>query len=139
MNRLEPLDFTTFTRRFRLPGGRLRRVNMKLAGESVQMEFTMTARTIPKDLGTDPRPVRLRFHLRGVEEYRLQKRPSQAAGAVPEARFGYFQGLVFLTFDAYTLGPGEQPQLYDFRASECYAAARELWWEEVKPKPKPTT
>ena len=139
MNRLEPLDFAAFTRRFRLPGGRLRRVKLRLAGEAATMEFTITARTIPKDLGSDPRPVRLRFRLHGVEEYRLQKRPNLAAGAVPEARFGYFHGLIFLTFDAYTLGPGEQPQLYDFRASECYAAARELWWDELKPKPKPTT
>ena len=136
MNRLEPLDFAAFTRRYRLPGGRLRRVRVKIAGAAIDLEFTMSARTVPKDLGVEPRRVTLRFHLRGVEEYRLQKRPGQAAGAVPEARFGTFQGLVFLTFDAYTLGPGEQPQLYDFRASECYAGARELWWEEVKPKPK---
>lgn len=139
MQRLEALDFAAFTRRFRLPGGRLRRVKLKFVGETATMEFGITARTIPKDLGKEPRPVRLRFELRGVEEYRLQKRPNQPVGAVPEARFGYFQGLVFLTFDAYTLGPGEQPQLFDFRASECYAAARELWWDEVKPKPKSTS
>lgn len=134
MIRLSSADLAAFQRQYRFAGGKLRRVRVRYAGEDSSVEFTLTARTTLRELGSDPKPVRLRFRLTGVEEFRFQKRPTVAGGKVPDAHFGSFDGLIFVTLDAWALGPGERPAAHDFRASDAYAAGRDLWWEVVAPK-----
>lgn len=138
MNRLHATDVATFARKYRFAGGRLRRVKVTYAAtENFTIEFVLTARTALKDLGTEARPVKLRFRVTGVEEFRFQKRPSVSAGSVSEARIGYFNGLFYVNLDAWGLAPGDVPRLHDFRASDTYLAGREMQWEEVVPKPAP--
>jgi hypothetical protein len=129
MNRLEPAELASFARKYRFAGGRLRRVRLR-AGRELSVELLLSVRTALRELGTEPKPVRLKLRLDGVEEYRFQKRPGTSAGRIPDARIGYFDGLVFITLDAWSLDPGEVPKALDFRASDAYAAGRELWWEE---------
>ena len=50
---------------------------------------------------------------------------------IVDARIAYLNGLFYVTFDALALDPGERPQVHDFRASELFAAGRELGWVEV--------
>lgn len=135
MTRLDPSAVAAFARAYRFPGGRLRRVKLRYAGgDRAAAEFTVAVRTAVKDLGTEPVPVKLRFKLTGVEEFRFQKRPSSAAGTVADARIGFFQGLFFVNLDAWTLAPGDTPKVHDFRASDSYVAGRDLFWEEVEVK-----
>ncbi len=133
MNRLDPAELATFARRYRFAGGRVRRVRLRAGrpGE-LSVELLLTVRTALRELGAEPRPVRLRLRLDGVEEYRFQKRPAAAAGRIPDARVGYFDGQFFVNLDAWGLGPGEAPKVHDFRASDAYAAGQELWWEEIE-------
>lgn len=135
MNRIYPADLAAFLRRYRFAGGRVWRVKLAYPSpDRLTVEFVVTARAAAKGLGDDPRPVRLRFRLTGVEEFRFQKRPSVPAGKVPDARIGYFGDAYFVNFDAFALDPGDVPKPHDYRASDAYAAGRELWWEEVPPK-----
>ena len=134
MNRLSPTDLPSFQRKYRFAGGRLRRVRVRYAGDATAVEFTLTARTALRELGADPQPVRLRFRLTGAEEFRFQKRPGVAGGKMSDALFGYLDGLFFVTLDAFGLDPGDRPAAHDFRASDAYAAGRELWWEVVESK-----
>jgi hypothetical protein len=131
MNRLTPSDLATFQRKYRFAGGRLRRVRARYAAGGITLDLLLTVRPAK----AEATPVRLRLRLVGAEEFRFQKRPTAAAGAVPDARVGYFDGLFFLNLDAFGLGPGEVPKVHDYRASDAYAAGRELWWEEVPPAP----
>ena len=64
-------------------------------------------------------------------------RPSQPKVKITDARIGYFNGLFFVSLDSVGLEAGETAQVFDFRASEVYAAGRELFWEESKPKAPP--
>ncbi len=133
MDRLPPADIPSFLRKYRFAGGKLRRVRLRYAGAGkLAVELVLTARTALRDLGTEPRPVRLRLRLEGVEEFRFQKRPSAPAGRITDVRVGYFQDLVFVNLDAWGLEPGEAPKVHDYRASDSYAAGRELWWEEIE-------
>jgi hypothetical protein len=134
MDRLASSDLAAFQRRYRFAGGRVRRVRVRYAGDATAVEFTLTARTALRELGVDPQPVRLRFRLTGAEEFRFQKRPG-VAGKITDALFGYVDGLFFVTLDAPALLPGDRPAAHDFRASDAYAAGRELWWEVVEPTP----
>lgn len=134
MNRLNPAELTSFARKYHFANGRLRRVRLRAGrGGTLSVELLLTVRTALRDLGTDPKPARLKLRLDGVEEYRFQKRPGMTGGKIPDARLGYFDGLVFVTLDAWGLDPGEVPKAHDYRASDAYAAGRELWWEEVGP------
>lgn len=83
-----------------------------------------------------PRAVRLRVMLEGVTEFRLQMRPSQPKAKITDARLGFLNGQFFVSFDSVGLEPNEKAEVFDFRASEVYAAGRELLWEEVKAKPQ---
>lgn len=132
--RLAPHDLVAFTRRFRLAGGRLRRVRLRTPkGKAVAVELHVTA-------SEGGKPVRLVLRLEGVEEYRFQMRPGQPKVRIADARIGYLNGLFFVNLDAWGLEPGEQPKLHDYRGSEAYAGGRELFWHEVPPKaPPPTT
>jgi hypothetical protein len=132
MNRIYPQDLQQFLRRYRFPGGVIRGVRVAHASQKVAaVDFRLTVLEAMKDLGSKPKKVRLRLRIDGVEEYRFQMRPNQPKSRIADARISYLNGLFFLNLDAWALEPGEQPQLFDFRASEVYAAGRELWWEEA--------
>lgn len=140
MNRLSPTDFPAFARRFRFAGAKLRRAALVSRGGRLDLDVVLVARTAVRDLGTDPKPVRLRFRVADVDECRVQKRPGTAA-KVSDVAFGSFAGRVYVNFDAWGLEPGERPGVHDFRASDLFAGGRDLFWEEVprkgEPKPAP--
>jgi hypothetical protein len=136
--RIGPNDLPRFLRQYRLTGGRIRRVRVLYPRpKEVVIEFCLTLREAIKNLGTEPRLVRLVLRLEGVEEFRFQMRPGQPRVKIADARIGYLNGLFFVNFDAWALEPGEQPRLHDYRASEAYAGGRELFVREVRPE-KPT-
>lgn len=137
MNRLQPHEFAKFLRSYRLTGGILRGVTVRHTGpREVSVEFCVRVREAITDLGKEPRRVRLTLRLVGAEEFRFQMRPRQPKVKITDARLGYFNGLFFVSLDSVGLEAGETAQIFDFRASEIYAAGRELFWEEVKPKGK---
>lgn len=138
MQRLYPSELLSFQQRYRFVGARLRRVRLTAAGDDWTAELSLLVRPRAKQLGNDAPPVRLKIRLTGLEEYRLQKRPNSVVGKISDARIGYFGDSYFLNLDAWGLEPGEVPKLHDYRNSDLYLAARELWWEEVPPKKKPT-
>jgi hypothetical protein len=135
MNRLQPHEFAKFLRSYRFIGGVIRGVRVRHKGSSeVAVEFRVRVREAITDLSKEPRQVRLRLVLEGVDEYRFQMRPRQPKVKITDARIGYHNGLFYLTFDSVGLEAGETAQVFDFRASEVFAAGRELFWEEEKPK-----
>ncbi|MGL6074632.1 MAG: hypothetical protein ACRC8S_10770 [Fimbriiglobus sp.] len=136
MNRLNPSEINSFLRQFRFPGGRLRRMKLHYgSGDDFRIEIAILAKTALKDLGSTPKPVRLRLELIGVEEFRFQKRPNSAEGKLHDLRIGYFNGLFFLTLDDMGLSPGDMPKLHDYRAGDHYLATRQISWEVVE-RPK---
>ena len=135
--RVTPHELPALLRKYRLPGGRVRRVRVLYArAKEVAVEFHVTAREALKTLGSEPKPVRLVLRLEGVEEFRLQMRPSMPKAKIGEARLAYLNGLFYVSLDSLGLEPTEQAQVFDFRVSEQYAAGRELFWSEVGPKRK---
>ena len=131
MNRVTPNDLPALLRKYRLNGGRIRRLRALYPGpREVVVEFHLAVAESVKDLGAEPRRVHLVLRLEGVEEFRFQMRPNQPRAKIADARIGYLNGLFFVNLDAWGLEPGEQPRLHDFRASETYAGGRELFWEE---------
>ena len=126
MNRLHPQDLAGFLRKYRFAGGRVRAARVRHKGKEAAVEF----RLLVRDLGPDAKPVRLVLRLVGVEEFRLQMRPGQPKVRIADARVAYLNGLFYVNLDAWALEPGEQPKVFDFRASEVFAAGRELWWSE---------
>src|SRR5262245_18802181 len=136
---LNPNDLPAFLRKYRLEGGRVRRVRVLYPRpREVAVEFHLTVREATKNLGAEAPAVRLILRVEGVDEFRFQMRPTQPKAKIADARIGYLNGLFFVNLDAWGLAPGEQPKLHDFRASEVYAAGRELLWEE-RPQGKPPT
>ena len=128
MTRVYPQDLAAFLRRFRLTGGRVRRVRVRYGpGRAVAVEFRLTV--LEAVAGGEPRPARLTLRVAGAEEFRVQMRPGQPRARVADARVAYLNGLFYVDLDAVRLEPGEQPKVFDFRASECFAAGAELWWE----------
>ena len=139
MNRIFPNDLPQFLRRYRIPGGRLRAVRIAHPAEKGGVvEFRLAVRETIVDLGAEPKPVRLGLRLVGVEEYRFQMRPNQPKVRITDARISYLNNLFFVNLDAWALDAGEQPKIYDFRASEVYAAGRELWGGVIE-SPKPNS
>jgi hypothetical protein len=135
MTRVHPTDLPAFLRKYHFPGGRVRGVRvLPTRKQGVVVEFRLALRAAARDLGAGPKPVRLVLRLEGVEEYRLQMRPGQPRVKIADARVAYLNGLYFVNLDAWGLEPGEQPMLHDFRASEVYAAGRDLFWLGVEPK-----
>lgn len=132
MNVLQHHEFTKFLQSYRLVGGLLRAALVRHHGGEVSVEFRISVREAITDLGKQRRRVRLRLLLTGVEEFRLQMRPGQPKVKITDARIGYFNGLIYITLDSVGLGPSEAAAIFDFRASEVFAAGRELAWEEVK-------
>jgi hypothetical protein len=134
MNRLQPHEFAKFLRSYRFIGGVLRSVRVRHPRpREVAVEFRVSVREAITELGTEPRRVVLKFVLDGVDEFRFQMRPRQPKAKITDARIGYLNGLVYLTFDSVGLEPGETAQVFDFRASEVYAAGREVFWQKVGP------
>ena len=132
--RLGPNDLPRFLRQYRLVGGRIRRVRIVYPRpKEVAIEFHLTVREAIKGLGIEPGSVRLILRLECVEEFRFQMRPSLSKVKIADARIGYLNGLFYVNFDAWSLEPGEQAKLHDYRASETYAGGRELLWREVRP------
>jgi hypothetical protein len=132
MTRVYPQDLPAFVRKYRFPGGRVRAARVIYTSEKgVAVEFRLVVREAIKDLGTEPKRVRLVLRLEGVEEYRLQMRPSLPKVKITDARLAYLNGLFYVNLDAWGLEPGEQPKLHDFRASELYAAGGDLYWMEA--------
>jgi hypothetical protein len=130
--RLAPNDLPGFLRRYRLAGGRIRRIRVVYQRQKqVGVEFHLSVRESIKNLGTDPGVVRLVLRVESVEEFRLQMRPSQPRMKIADARIGYLNGLFYVNLDAWGLEPGEQPKLHEYRASETYAGGHELLWREV--------
>lgn len=126
-------ELAAFLRRFRFPGGRVRGVRVTYTSDqTAAVEFRLVVREAIQDLGKEPRKVRLRLRLTGVDEFRVQMRPGQPRVKIADARVLYLNGLFWVNLDAFALDPGEQPRPHDFRASETYAAGRELAWEEIK-------
>jgi hypothetical protein len=131
MNPITPNDLPAFLRKYRLAGGRVRRVRVLYPKpREVAIELHLTVTETVKDLGAPPRRVHLVLRLDGVEEFRFQMRPNQPRVKIADARISYLNGLFFINLDAWGLEPGEQPKLHDFRAGEAYAAGRSLSWEE---------
>jgi hypothetical protein len=139
MNPITPSDLPAFLRKYRLAGGRVRRVRVLYpTAREVAIELHLTATETVKDLGAAPRRVHLALRLDGVEEFRFQMRPNQPRVKIADARISYLNGLFFVNLDAWGLEPGEQPKLHDFRAGEAYVAGRGLSWEE-RPRGKTET
>jgi hypothetical protein len=131
MNRVYPTDLPQFLRRFRATGGTVRGVRVRHRAEKdAAVEFRLTVREPVTKLGETPKKVRLTLRLDGVEEFRFQMRPGQHKSRVADARIGYLNGLFYVSLDALGLEPNEAAQVFDFRASEVYAAGRELSWSE---------
>jgi hypothetical protein len=136
MNRLQPHEFAKFLRSYRLIGGVLHGVKVRHTGpREVSVEFRIRVREAITDLGKEPRRVKLTLRLAGVEEFRFQMRPSQPKVKITDARISYLNGLFYVSLDSVGLEAGETAQVFDFRASEVFAAGRELFWEEA-PKGK---
>jgi hypothetical protein len=136
--RIGPNELPQFLRRYRLAGGRIRRVKVLFPGQKkIAVEFHLSVRETIKELGTEPKTVRIILRLEGVEEYRMQMRPGQARVKIADARIGYLNGLIYVNLDAWGLEPGEQPKLHDYRASETYAGGSELLVREIRPEEPP--
>ena len=136
MTPIRPQDLNAFLRRFKLAGGRTRGLRVRYtSGRDATVEFRLVVREAIQDLGTEPRAMNLRLRLTGVDEFRVQMRPGLPRVKIADARVSHINDLFWVNLDAFGLDPGEQPRPHDFRASETYAAGRELWWEEVTAKP----
>ena len=135
MTPLLPHDLAQFARKYRFAGGRLRRVRLLPRKGGTAVEITLRVTPTITDLGAEaPRPVRLVLRVDGVEEYRFQKRPNSTPARVSDAKFGTFNGLIYINLDAWGLQPGEVPGVHDFRASDAFVAGRRVSWVEVPPK-----
>lgn len=129
MTRVSPAELPNFWRRYQFAGGSLRSIGLiKKARSEWVLQLTL------RITSGQQKPVRLRLQFVGVEEYRWAKRSATPIGRIQQARCSYLSDLFFLTLDAWNLEKGELPKVHDFRASDAYVAARELWYEEqVKP------
>lgn len=140
MNPLTPGDLPAFLRKYRLTGGRIRRVRLLYPRpREVAVEFHLTVREAITKLGTEPRPVRLVLRLGGVDEFRFQMRPAQPKATIADARIGFLKGLCYISLDSLGLEPTEAAQVFDYRASEVYAAGRDLSWVEQPSKKQSDT
>ena len=133
-----PADLPQFAKQFKFAGGRIRAMKLLNGnGDDPTLELLLSIRSISKSLSDRVERVRLRLRFVGVEEFRFQKRPGTPSGRISECKFGYFQNLFYVNFDAWGLPPGEMPKVHDFRASDTYVGCRDLKWERIElPPPK---
>ncbi len=131
MPRLSSYELPQFLRRYRFAGGRVRRVRVKYGPrKAVAVELHLLVRPVGKDLGDRAAAARLVLRLTGVDEFRFQMRPMQPRAKLPDVRIAYLNNLFYVALDPLPLDPGEKPAVHDFRASEAFAAGRDLEWEE---------
>lgn len=127
MNELTPTGVHPFLKRYPLRGARLRRFQVRnTAGGTASAEVRLSVR--PADGGE---PVRLRLVFDGVEEFRFQRRPGPGLIRLKDVQIGFFGALTYVNFDPFAEdGP---PKVMDFRASDCFVAARTVRWEAIDP------
>jgi hypothetical protein len=126
MNELTTGTAHQFLKRFAFRGARLRQFRVRNTGDSSIAEVRLTVRP------EDGKPIRLRMIFDGVEEFRFQRRPGPGLVRVKDLQVGFFGALTYVNFDPFTEeGP---PKVMDFRASDCFVAARSVRWEVVEPK-----
>lgn len=126
MNELTTGTAHQFLKRFPFRGARLRQFRVRNVGDSSTAEVRLTVRS------EDDKPVRLRLIFNGVEEFRFQRRPGPGLVRVKDVQIGFFGALTYVNFDPFAEeGP---PKVMDFRASDCFMAARSVRWEVVEPK-----
>jgi hypothetical protein len=126
MNELTTGTAHQFLKRFPFRGARLRQFRVRNAGDSSIGEVRLTVRP------EDDKPVSLRLIFDGVEEFRFQRRPGPGLVRVKDVQVGFFGALTYVNFDPFAEdGP---PKVMDFRASDCFVAARSVRWEVVEPK-----
>lgn len=131
MTPLLPNELAQFARKYRFAGARLRRLRLRPRKGGALVEITLSVTPAITDLGAGvPKPVRLVLRVEGVEEYRFQKRLNSTLARVNDAKFGTFNGLIYINLDAWGLQPGEVPGVHDFRASDAFVAGRRVSWEE---------
>jgi hypothetical protein len=127
MNDLTTGNVHQFQKRFQFRGARLRRFRVRNAAKASTAEVRLTVR----DATTD-KPVRLRLTFEGVEEFRFQRRPGPGLVRLTGLQVGFFGALTYVNFDPFAEdGP---PKVMDFRASDCFVAARTVRWEVVEKK-----
>ena len=118
-----------FLKRFQFRGSRLRQFRVrntssKLAGAEIRLLVRETA---------SGKPARLRLAFEGVEEFRFQRRPGPGLVRLTGLQVGEFGALTYVILDPFAEdGP---PKVMDFRASDCFVAARTVRWEVLE---KPT-
>ncbi len=133
MKQIPSHEILGFTRRYRFAGARLLSFRIHATKRGVLIDTFLRAQPSQSSLA----PVKLKIRCVAVEEYRFQKRSNTNPARVSDVRLGYFDGLIFINFDAWGLQPGDVPAVYDYRASDAYMAGKELWCEEVPTLPKP--
>jgi hypothetical protein len=128
VERVSSIQLGNFYRRFRFQKGMLKRV--VFINDSPQESRVRIALHVTES--ATGQKVLLKLELRGIEEFRFQRRPVGGLVRLNEVRFGYFNSVIYLNFDAFA--DEASPQLMDFRASDAYFGARELSYE-IKTKP----
>lgn len=130
LTRLMFNDLVKFSRKYRFVGAKVRRVRLDTRKGVTTIELTLRISPATQKLNETRKPIWLKLRFVGVEEYRIQQRLGMPGGRTRDGRFGYFDGRFYATFDTWSLESNEQPGVHDFRNSELYFAARELWWDE---------
>ncbi|CAN5202786.1 hypothetical protein BH11PLA2_BH11PLA2_18750 [soil metagenome] len=133
MNLVKPSDLDAFVRRYRFAGGVIRLVRYRHRKRQLNVDVVLRVMTAMKSLSESAKPVKLHLRFVDVEECRFQKRPAKGLAKITEAKFGFFDGLVYANFDAWGLEPGERPQIFDFRGSDAFLGAKDLFAAEVAP------
>jgi hypothetical protein len=124
MNELTTGTVHQFLKRHPFRGARLRQFRVRNAADHTAAEVRLTIR------GDDGKPVRLRLTFDGVEEFRFQRRPGPGLVRIKDLQVGFFGALTYVNFDPFADdGP---PKVMDFRASDCFVAARSVRWEVVE-------
>jgi hypothetical protein len=136
MKSIYPSDIAEFARQFRFSVCRVKCVRLKnrSRGEST-LDVILKVRKASSTLNQKTDGIKLHLVLQGVEEFRFQQRPGSVSRST-SCRFGYFNGLFFIDFDAYSLGAGESAKVHDFRASDSYVACRDIRWGSFEKKKK---
>jgi hypothetical protein len=135
MKLLYATELADFSRNFRFSTCKVRRVRLieHRRGEPTLIVL-LSVRKASASLNTPGKVVLLKLEFTGVEEFRWQRRPGQVSNSKTITRFGFFQNLFYVDFDAYAMSSGDVPKLHDFRASDSFAGCRDLKWEIVERK-----
>jgi len=124
MNELTTGTAHQFLRQYPFRGARLRQFRVRNVANATTAEVRLTVR------GDTGKPVRLRLVFDGVEEFRFQRRPGPGLTRVKNVQIGFFGALTYVNFDPFAEdGP---LKVMDFRASDCFVAARVVRWEVIE-------